>query len=338
MTMRSRSRLLCSLLTLALACTYAPAARASDDGKLCQGLGMLICVPVFVGANVVHMFEPKSRYARLDGALAQEDVAGAKRLVLEAAPDERIGLFSQIVSHYLAWRDDANPARLALIGAVLDERQVDVSSDFGTKMLQEVVSASPTSVQAAEGASGRRLALAKVLIAHGARADAVLLGDCSECTTDPAFIRLMMGAGADIDRAGGLYGSLFERMAEYGSLDTAERLLTLGADPNGRPAGGKGMLQRMAARCDLRPAQSGRSAAAEAYLKGCVEGSIARSRFAITHGADPNGQTTWENGKCETPYAIAVNMQNTALAEALRDLGADPVFNARCLWTAPRQP
>jgi len=337
MTMRSRSRLLCSLLTLALACTYAPVARATDDGKLCQGLGMLVCVPIFVAASVANGFEPKGRGERLTWALARDDVDGAKRIVLDAAPDERVQLLTDTVADYLQGHSDANPARLALISALLDERQVDMSGEAGKSMLQAVVSRRPMSAPASDGVSGRQIALARVFIAHGARADAVLLGDCSECTTDPEFLRLMIQAGADISRRG-RDAPLFDHAAEYGNLANAEQLIALGADPNGRPAGGKGMLQRMAARCDLRSPQSGRSAAAEAYLKGCVEGSIARSRFAITHGADPNGQTTWENGKCETPYAIAVNMQNTALAEALRDLGADPVFNARCLWTAPRQP
>lgn len=335
--MLPRSRLLCSLTILALACTHAPAARATDDGKLCQGLAMLVCAPIFVVAGVASVFEPKSRYERLAWALAKDDVDGARRIVRDAAPDERVGLLTETAALYLQGHSDANPARLALITSLLDERAVDVSGAAGTTLLQAVVSRRPASTGPGDDVTGRQFALANAFIAHGARADAVLLGDCTGCTADPEFIRVMTRAGADINRPG-RYGQVFDGAVEYGDLETAARLIALGADPNGRPVNGRGMLQRIAARCDLRPPKSGRSAEAEAHLTGCVAGAIARSRFAITHGADPNGQASWAQGQCETPYDIATNLQNTALAAALRDLGADPVFSARCLWTAPRQP
>lgn len=334
--MRSRSRLLCSLLSLTLAYTPAP-ARAATDGDLCSGLAMLICLPVALVAGIASVFEAKSPSERLDSAVSGYNLDGAKQIVLAAGPDQRGTLLAGMVRRYIQAYDDANPVRLALITSMLDERRIDVSGDLGKTMLQAVVSGRLVGSQQSQAELERQLTLAKLFIAHGARADGVLLGDCFECNTEVEFVRAMSHAGADINR-GSDRSPLFDRNAEYGDLKAAERLIAAGADPNGRPAGGKGMLQRMAAQCDLKPRSPARSPAADAYLQQCVEESVRRTRFAVTHGADPNGRTTWEQGKCETPYAVALKTQNTALADALRELGADPEFSARCLATAPRQP
>ena len=334
--MRSRSRLLCSLLSLTLACTHAP-ARASNDGDLCSGLAMLICVPAVVVMGVASVFKPKRPSERLESALSGYNLDAAKQIVSSAGPAERARMLAETVPSYIHEDDAAGPVRLALIASMLDERQVDVSGELGKTMLQAVVSGRLVSSIPINGMGERQLAVARVFIAHGARADGVMLGDCNDCSTDVEFLRVMAQAGADINR-GGDRSPLFDRVAEYGDLKAAEGLIAAGADPNGQFAGGKGMLQRMAARCDLKPGLSARSAAREAYLQRCVEESVTRTRFAVTHGADPNGRVTWEQGHCETPYAVALRMQNTALADALRALGADPEFSARCLAAAPRRP
>lgn len=331
--MRFRTRLSCSLLTFALACTHAPAARASNDGDLCSGLAMLVCVPVFLVAGIAQAFEPKSQGAKMYEALRDNDAERARRVLLRATPDERAVLLGELVSGYLATRDDKDAIRLALVTWLLDERQVDLSGPAGSAVLQRVVWSGPMAATPEEGPRTRQLAAARLLIAHGARADAVALGDCSSCNTDPEFLGMMMQAGADLNRAGNSL-SLFNQMVERGNLEGARQLLALGADPNGRPAGGSGLLQRIAANCDLRPGHCGCSGTAP---QRCIAQSIERTRFAVANGADPNGQATWEHGRCETPYAVAVKLQNTALADALRELGADPDFGARCL-AAPHQP
>jgi len=329
--MRSRSRLLCSLLSLT-------PARAATDGDLCSGLAMLICLPVALVAGIASVFEPKSNYQRLASALERDDLDGAKQIVLATGPDERLRLLDDTIVTYLGSNSAANPTRLALITALLDERRFDLSGQLGTTMLQGVVSKRPVTVKPVEGVGDRQLALARLFIRLGARADAVHLGECTvECNTDDEFLRTMIGAGADINRDGS-GGRLYDRTVQFGNLDIAARLLALGADPDGRSASDGRLLRRIAARCDLKPPLRPRSADQEAYLQRCVEESVTRTRFAVTHGADPNGRVTREQGNCETPYAVALRMQNTALADALRDLGADPAFSARCLAAAPRQP
>lgn len=335
--MRSRSRLLCSLLSLILAYTPAP-ARAATDGDLCSGLAMLICVPAVLVAGIASVFEPKSNYRRLASALERDDLDGAKRIVLGTGPDERLRLLDDTIGTFLRENSAANPTRLGLIASLLDERRFDLSGQLGRTMLQGVVSKRPVTVKPVDGVGDRQLALAKLFIAHGARADAVRLGECTvECNTDDEFLRTMIQAGADINRDGD-DGRLYDRIVQFGNLDTAARLLTLGADPDGGIRSEGRLLRRIAVRCDLKPPVRPRSADQESYLQRCVEESVTRTRFAVTHGADPNGRVTWEQGNCETPYAVALRMQNTALADALRSLGADPEFSARCLATAPRQP
>lgn len=331
--MRIRSRLLCSLLGLTLACTHTPPARASNDGDLCSGLAMLVCLPVAIVAGIAGVFEPKSKDGELSDAVKGRRLEDAKRIMLRAGPEERTWLLRNMMSYYMSMRRDEDDVQLALITWMLEEKHVDVSGATGTAMLQSVVGAGPMQAPPDEGPRDRQLAIARLLIAHGARADAVLLGQCTSCNTDPAFLRLMMSAGADINRGGHL--ALYSKTVESGNLAAAEPLLALGADPDGRSADGRSLLQRIAGQCDVRPGQCGCSAAAPAR---CVAGSIERTRFAVAHGADPNGRATWEHGKCGTPYAVAMTMQNTALADALRVLGADPDFNARCLATASRQP
>jgi len=333
MRFRSRSRLLCSLLTFAFACTHAPAARASNDGKLCDGFNIVLCVPLFLVLGVAQALEPKSPYTRLQDAIASRDLEGARRVVLGAAGDERAGLLKAVVSSYLSTRDGADDVRLALINGVLDERRVDLAGAAGSDILQAVVRSGPI-VASAEAPRDRQLAMARLFIAHGARAGQVALGDCSECNTNDEFLGLLMQAGADINRAGAGV-SLYNQMVEGGKLADAEHLLALGADANGRPAGGFGLLQRIAMRCDMRPASCGCASPAP---QTCAEQAVARARFVVGHGADPDGRTTWELGKCVTPYQQALKLENTALADALRELGADPEFSARCLAAAPRQP
>ena len=334
MRSRSRSRLLCSLLTLALACTHAPAARASNDGKLCDGFNIVLCVPLFLAVGVVQALQPASPYRKLEEAIRDNDLERAKRVVRHADADERTGLLKQVVSDYLIIRDRVDAVRLGLLTTALDERQVDPTGPAGAALLQQVVAFGPRVSSSEEGPGVRQLALARLFIARGVRADTVALGDCGICNTDPEFLGVLMQAGADINRAGrGL--ALVNQMVENGKLAEAEGLLALGADPNGRPAGGYGLLQRIAMRCDMRAAAAGCGSPAPAT---CAEQAVARARFIVAHGADPEGGTTWALGKCVTPYQQALKMENTALADALRELGADPEFGARCLAAAPRQP
>jgi hypothetical protein len=59
----------------------------------------------------------------------------------------------------------------------------------------------------------------------------VLLGACANCNAEPAFLALLLGAGADINASRPDTPALFNRVIETDDLAAAERLIRLGADP-----------------------------------------------------------------------------------------------------------
>lgn len=318
--MRPGPRLSWHGLALSMLLTMPFHAQAGTDGDLCGGAAGLLCVPLVVGA-----------------AIKAGDGERAKRLLGKADQATRDRALRSLAYDYLNYSylksDDATDAiELDLLGFLLEDGKVDVSGEAGTALLQLAVGAPPGAGRARDGARVRQEHVARLAVAHGARASGVFLGDCGDCDAQPAFLALLLGAGADINRSMSGRPALFNRVIEISDLAAAERLIDLGADPDGRDARGGNVLHGIAAACDLRPSASRR---APALQDKCVEDALARTRFVVAHGADPNGKTTPGWYDCTTPYDAAKRWNNEALAALLLELGADPAFGARCKAAAP---
>lgn len=316
--------LLASLLVLA-------PARASNEGKLCEGFGILLCAPLAVAIGVSQALTPKTPNELLRTAVQDGDLESVKRLTAskDGQPEHEYMLWAA-ADAYLSNPDPAkDAARLAIID-YLAGNVIDVRSDKGGRILQMTARHYGYSSKPPERHWPQRLALAELLLRHGASASAVNLGDCYRCGPDYGYLALMVGHGADPNRTSDGYPALFNQLLRSDAFDAAARLVTLGADPNGNVWGRRGMLARMAEECDparLRQHFSGERLQQE--QASCPAKVTARTSFAISLGADPNGRASPATD-CLTPLDAALKAGNAMLAAELRKLGADPEFGAVC--------
>jgi hypothetical protein len=322
-----RSRTLVALL--AVACAAQTPAQASNDGKLCDGIGILFCIPLAAAVGVVDLLAPRSAADRSYRAVDDGDVAELKRLFADKDnPATASGLLSTAVDTYIGRPDSAKDAGLFAIIEFL-VTQVDVSGTCSTDLLQKTISNTFIGLKPDESWP-RRLAVAKLLFARGARADRVELAQCQRCDIDNDLLPLMVRNGANPSRATSANYALLHQFISSDRFDAAERLLRLGANPNGDRWQNQGMLVALAQDCDReRITRRLDPAKVEAAWQACVAQSTARIAFAIEHGADSNGEPGPASG-CITPYEAAQKLGNHELAETLLKLGADPGFGARC--------
>jgi hypothetical protein len=231
--MRLRSRLLCFTLASSLLCTSLP-ARATDDGKICSGIGLLLCGPLLLGIVVAAPFEPKSVQEKVGRAIRDKDPDEAKRVLRKAGELDQYAQLNSTAFDYLRGDDAWEAVRLEVLRFLLEEARLDIVGVTGDRLLQAAVSEVPPETVTRERLHARQLTLARLAVAHGARAEHVWLGDCKDCNTDPDFLAVLLGAGADINMGNLGRPALLTRTIEADDPASVERLIALGADPNGR--------------------------------------------------------------------------------------------------------
>lgn len=316
--------LLASLLVLA-------PARASNEGKMCEGFGILLCAPLAVAIGVSKALTPKTPNELLYDAVRDGDLEAVKRLAAskDGQPEHEHMLWAA-ADAYLSNPDPAkDAARLAIID-YLAGNVIDVRGDKAGKILQMTARHYGYSIDPPERHWPQRLALAELLLRHGASASAVNLSECDRCAPDYGYLALMVGHGADPNRTSDINPALLNQMLRNDAFDAAAHLVSLGADPNGSVWAKRAMLVRMAEECD--PARMRLRFAAERLEQeraSCTAKVTARVSFAISLGADPNGQASPATD-CLTPLDVALKAGNAMLAAELRKLGADPEFGAVC--------
>lgn len=325
-----------SIGLLVVACTLAFSARASNDGKLCEGPGILLCAPLFLGVEVTKALTPKTPSEQLWSAIETGDLDSVKRLIKLGDPmQDPVTVLKSAAANYLGSDDRFDDpkkilARFHVIQYLLDE-VVDVSAEKGTPYLQMTIERYSKYSSPPEKTWPQRLALAKLLFAHGASAKAVVLSDCEDCATDNEFLPLMVAHGANPDSRSRINPALLDILLSRDKFDAAQRLVRLGADPNGSGWGGRSMLCEIARRCDVKAMRARLSPQRfEAESASCIAQSTARTAYAIQQlGADPNGRAT-AVVHCVTPYEMARAVENDPLAETLLKLGASPDYAERC--------
>jgi hypothetical protein len=330
-----RTQAAVAALSLALA-AHAP-AMAADDGEKCEGFNRLLCMPMAAAAsvanaaaNVAEAVNFKKPSTKVIDATDEGDLERIKRFDPRKdpsfAPENMLGV---AVNTYLTKPD---PARDAKRFAVLEylAGKADISGELGTVLLQETVSQAYFARNAPQESWPRRLALAHLLVEHGASAKGINLSTCDYCETDNEFLALLIQAGANPNVQSTTYSALLNRFIRKDQFDAAKRLVALGADPNGSTWGKRSMLVRLVGECDkdmtrnLVPPDR-----FEAEWQKCVTAVNARVSFAIEQGADPNGKASPDN-ECLTPYDVALEKKNEELAQRLLKLGARPGFGEIC--------
>lgn len=330
-----RTQAAIAALSLALA-AHAP-AMAADDGEKCEGFNRLLCMPMAAAAsvanaaaNVAEAVNFKKPSTKVIDATDEGDLDRIKRFDPRKDPSfEPENMLGVAVNTYLTKPD---PARDAKRFAVLEylAGKADISGELGTVLLQEIVSQAYFARNAPQESWPRRLALAHLLVEHGASAKGINLSTCDYCETDNEFLALLIQAGANPNVQSTTYSALLNRFIRKDQFDAAKRLVALGADPNGSTWGKRSMLVRLVGECDkdmtrnLVPADR-----FEAEWQKCVTAVTTRVSFAIEQGADPNGKASPDN-ECLTPYDVALEKKNEELAQRLLKLGARPGFGEIC--------
>jgi hypothetical protein len=326
-----------AVAALSLAFAAQSPAMAADDGEKCEGFNRLLCMPMAAAAsvadaaaNVAEAVNFKKPSTKVIDATDEGDLARIKRFDPRKDPSfEPENMLGVAVNTYLTKPD---PARDAKRFAVLEylAGKADISGELGTVLLQETVNQAWFARNAPQESWPRRLALAHLLIEHGASAKGINLSTCDHCETDNEFLALLIQAGANPNVQSTTYSALLNRFIRKDQFDAAKRLVALGADPNGSTWGKRSMLVRLVSECDkdmtrklVAPERF------EAEWQKCVAAVTTRVSFAIEQGADPNGKASPDN-ECLTPYDVALEKKNEELAARLLKLGARPGFGEVC--------
>lgn len=133
-----------SIGLLVVACTLAFSAHASNDGKLCEGPGILLCVPLFLGMEVTKALTPKTPIEQLWTAIDTGDLESVKRLIKKGEQmPESATVLTFAAASYLGTDDRFDDpkkilARFHVIRYLLDE-VVDVFAEKGTPYLQMTI-------------------------------------------------------------------------------------------------------------------------------------------------------------------------------------------------------
>ncbi len=330
-----RSRAAVAALSLAFA-AHAP-AMAADDGEKCEGFNRLLCMPraaaasvADAAANMVEAVNFKKPSSKVIDATDEGDLSRIKRFDQAKdpsfAPENMLGV---AVNTYLTKPDPAKDAkRFAVLEYLVGK--ADLSGELGTVLLQETVNQAYFARNVPQESWPRRLALAHLLVEHGASARGINLSTCDYCETDNEYLALLILAGANPNVQSTTYSALLNRFIRKDQFDAARRLIALGADPNGSTWGKRSMLVRLISECDQDMTRKlATPERFEAEWQKCVSAVSARVSFAIEQGADPNGKANPDNG-CLTPYEVAREKKNDELAERLLKLGARPGLGEVC--------
>jgi len=315
------------IATLAAAVLLPAPAWATNDGQLCSGVGLLLCAPL----ALVQVLTPRPTENPVFKAIRDGDLDRVKQLTKHgsgsATPEY---ILRAAISAYM---DPTGTGRDAEHLAVLQHALtlVDVSGDKGTTFLQTVVMNNHDLGKQGDYNAPQRLTIARLLLEHGATARGVMLNECHGCETDDDFVPLLIQHGADPNHA--LPGSpaLLDHLIAQDHQSAAERLVNLGADPNGSGWGQRSMLSRISDGCNLKRMRPYLAPERfEIESQACIARTIERTRFAVRQlGADPNGRASPAT-ECVTPYESALDAGNVALAQALVSLGADADLGRRC--------
>lgn len=320
----------------AIAASFATHCLAQNvpTGPNCEGAGMLACAPFVAAALAKKALVSGSTENRLAAALETGDAEKAKKLLkkkLRGSPEEEKAYYLDAAME--AYLKDVAPARQAARREIVQYllENTDQRGAHGTAFLQKLISADFFTHEAPEQYAQRRLILAGLAFEQGASARHVDLGRCKYCEVDDGLLPMLVRHGADPQSASPLLAYFIEREHD----DAARRLIELGADPNGEIAEWRGPLHRLAERCPRKEMRENLAPKEfERVWQDCVASGIAFATFAVRHGADPNGKSS-RASLCDTPYSLALQAGNQALAETLRTLGADPGFTQRCKRTGP---
>lgn len=325
-----------AVAVLSLACAIQSPARASNDGQLCDGLAILICIPVAVIAGVVDALTPKAKDEKMLEYATAGDLEQVKRLARKGGEPGLDGMLRIASRVYLF--NNASPEVEAKRFAIAEYLvgQLDLSGETGTDMLQMIVEQERYSGKAeAQKSWPRRLALAHLLLSHGASAKEVNLAPCGQCDEDNEFLPLMVSHGADPGHSSAGTPALLNQFMRKDNFEAAKRLVALGADANGDARGARSLLADIASECDREQTRKyNKPEEFEQAWQECVGKTKERTAYFIEHGADANGKAGPANN-CSVPYEVARAKGNAELAELLLKLGADPGLAERCRQALP---
>lgn len=326
----------CHLLLAVLAAAFSNPSSAQGVPGVpnCDGAAMLVCAPVVAVVSAKNALRQASTENRLKAALEEGNAKKAKPLLKKAmrrkSDQEKAQYLHAAADAYLKDKEPAKqPARLEIAKYVMEN--IDLRGEHGSAFLQRVIATDHYSYDSRESFLLRRLALAEVALAQGANARNVNLSACRLCGADLALLPLLLKNGANIATS----AYLLTDLVRLGDYDAAQRLIELGANANGAIDEWRGPLHHVAEGCvpreqrgDMAPPER------ERLWSLCVDLTTSFAKFAIAHGADPNGQSSVAT-LCDTPYSLALQGGNKVLAETLRKLGADPTLAQRCKREAP---
>ncbi|WP_035373757.1 hypothetical protein [Pseudoduganella violaceinigra] len=315
----SKYRPLIAALGLALALPVP--AHASNDGDLCKGPAILICVPIALVAGIAHVLTPRSADEHLWDAIRDGDLDDFKHWLKkrgDLSEKDKLGYLSYCADEYMREvKPEKRAARLDMVKHLVEG--MDMSGEAGTVALQKAVSTQSYGVEAPQNYQDRKLALAGFAIERGAKADAVDFGNCARCEAVNELLSMLVKNGAKLDQHKPHEAPLLNSLVNAGEFAAAQRAILLGANPNGGIWRQRGMLASVAARCDVDAMRKSIAAERlEAVWQDCVQQTVEFTTFAVQHGADANG-----NAGVATPYQTARKAQNEELAKALLQLGAE---------------
>ena len=327
--LRVRSRFLCRVLALALLGTGAAPAGAATDGDLCTGAGLLICVPVMALSVPAALLKTDTPERRIEKAIWDGRTDAARMLARQGSPALREYALQAAARLHLnpPSQDEAkSAAQFEIARFLVEEEGVSLSGQTGTQVLRMAVDASSLYALPRPQGKARQLAFVRFALGHGARADGVSLAHCTVCNIDADFLSTMLAAGATLDDPARDHPALLNQAIFVQDDAGAERLIGFGADINAAAARSGNLLYGIADTCTLKPAAD---KAQQDRNQACVDKTLARARFALAHGAEPNGRAPGWDG-CATPYEQARRNHNDALADVLLQGGADADFGTRC--------
>lgn len=189
-----------ALLIVALSWAMHLPARASDDGKLCDGAGALGCGPRFLQMAVAEKLRRKPPAEKVRYAIADGDLPQVQAFDPNDDPAYQAHNMLPVAVHeYMTGISTGKDAeRLAIIEYLLGK--ADVTGDLGPRLLQETIYQASFIHMAAEKTWPRRLALARLLVDHGASAKGVNLAGCYQCEAGNELLPLLLEHGARAEK------------------------------------------------------------------------------------------------------------------------------------------
>lgn len=164
------------LLLAAAVATATPQAHASNDGRLCEGVGgILFCSAMMIAVGVESLV-PLPPEKRIPHAVQQGDFGEFKLWIRMPGTMKPLDAFNLAVSYYFSESYHGQAGKQQIIEYLLDG-MVDASGTNMTPALQTILDQSPRHPK-------ESLTLAQLMFAHGASASGVDLHKGGQAVPD----------------------------------------------------------------------------------------------------------------------------------------------------------